>query len=151
MQVNFTGWRHLDNNDRITKITDKILINKLKVSQHKHFQKQTATAWTIAFNKKLLESQRPHGTKLGLPLIPFNILRQSWLRFVAWGTHLQNKGLSRLILSIYIVICLFHARRNLFWQQRTSLDTFNINCDLLIWCTRNLFWQNKGLHLILSI
>lgn len=39
------------------------MINKLKVSQHKLFSKQTATAWTIAFNKKLLESQRPHGIK----------------------------------------------------------------------------------------
>ena len=36
--------------------------------------------------------------------------------------------------------------RNLFWQLRTSVDTFNINCDLLIWWARNVrFWQKKRL------
>ena len=33
------------------------------------------------------------------------------------------------------------GEKRILTEQRTSLDTFNVNCDLLIWCTRNLFWH----------
>ena len=34
--------------------------------------------------------------------------------------------------------------RNLFWHwQRTSLDTFNIECDLLIWCTKLILTEQR--------
>ena len=57
----------------------------------------------------------------------------------------QNKGI-RLIVLTYIMIC--WCMKNLFTEQRASLDTFQY---IAICCERNLFWQNKDFAWYLSI
>ena len=81
----------------------------------------------------------------------------------------------RTSLDTFNIDCdlLIWCMKLILTEQRTSLDTFNIDCDLLIWCARmreklflteqrtslilsdllilcrrNLFWQNKGIRLI---
>ena len=66
--------------------------------------------------------------------------------FDARETYSQRtKDLAWYFQYRLIVICLLDARETYSGKTKDFLGTFNIDCDLLIWCTRNLFWQNKGL------